>query len=101
MGYDRFPEQLVEEKRVVLEEIDRLATDGPTEQEVARVKAAREAGFLRGIENLNHRADKLNDYYRHFGAADGFGRDLARWTKAAPEDLRAWAAKVCGLRSRT
>jgi predicted Zn-dependent peptidase len=81
-------------KRIVLEEIERLATEGPTEQEVARVQAAQEASFLRGVENLNRRADKLNDYYRHFGVADGFARDLARWIEASPEDLQSWAAKV-------
>jgi len=81
-------------KRAILDEIDRFKSEGPTDQELARVKAAQEAGFLRAMENLISRADKLNSYYHYFGVADGFARDLARWTGATGPDVKEWAGWV-------
>ncbi len=81
-------------KRAILDEIVRFQTEGPTAQELERVKAASEASFLRRMENLNGRADSLNGYRYHFGEPDGFARDLARWTGATRTDLQQWSIKV-------
>jgi zinc protease len=83
-------------KRAVLDEIQTLTTDGPTDDELTRVKAATEASFLRRIENLTARADSLNSYRFHLGEPDSFARDLARWTSAGSDDVRRWAATVLG-----
>ncbi len=81
-------------KRAVLEVIGGLQAYGPTAQELARVKAAQEASFLRSMENLVNRADALNAYRDQFGEPDSFARDLARWTGATREGVRDWSREV-------
>ena len=83
-------------KRTVIEELDRLAAEGPTAGELERVKAATEAQFLREVENLHARADSLNAYRFHFGEADSFDRDLARYASADAPGLERWAGEVLG-----
>ena len=78
-------------KQIVLEEIARLQKDGPTEAELARVKAAAEAGFLRQKENLDRRADMLNAYRAAYGEANAFDRDLARRLAPTAASLTQWA----------
>ena len=81
-------------KRAVLEELATFAAAGPSGGELERVKAATEASFLRGMEDLRARADSLNEYRFHFGEPDAFARDLARYTSVDGDGLRRWAAQV-------
>jgi zinc protease len=75
-------------KCVILEELERFKKDGPTAAELARVKAATEADFLRGVENLAERADLLNAYYKAYGAAASFQRDLKRRLAPGVKELQ-------------
>ncbi|MBM4131825.1 hypothetical protein FJ250_12495 [bacterium] len=81
-------------KQVILEEIARLQQDGPTEAELARVKAATESGFLRMKENLDRRADLLNAFFAAYGQADSFDRDLARRLAPDAAAVTRWAREV-------
>jgi predicted Zn-dependent peptidase len=83
-------------KQVVLEEIARLQKDGPTEAELARVKAATEAGFLRQKENLDRRADMLNAYRAAYGEANSFDRDLARRLAPTAATVKQWTRATLG-----
>lgn len=83
-------------KREVLAVLEELKEAGPTTEELQRVQAATESQFLRRMEGLLARADKMNAYRLHFGTADGFARDLARWTGATVESLRDQARLVFG-----
>lgn len=85
---------LEELKREILAVLDELEEAGPTAAELERVKASTESEFLQRMESLFARADRMNAYLRHFGDADGFQRDLERWTKPSREDLAAWARAV-------
>jgi predicted Zn-dependent peptidase len=87
---------LEQTKRAVLEELATFAATGPSGGELERVKAATEASFLRGMEDLRARADSLNEYRFHFGEPDAFARDLARYTAVDGAGLRRWAAQVLG-----
>ncbi len=83
-------------KDVILEEIVRLQTDGPTEAELARVRAATESGFLRQKESLRRRADMLNAYREAYGEADSFDRDLARRLAPTAASVMKWSRAVLG-----
>jgi zinc protease len=83
-------------KRMILDELATYTEDGPTDAELARAKAQNEAGFLRRMESLVSRADRINAYMQYYGTPDGFDRDLARWTKPTREDVRTWAQRVFG-----
>lgn len=83
-------------KQVILEEIERLQTEGPTEAELARVKASIESGFLRQKESLRSRANQLNAYRKAYGEADSFDRDLARRLAPTTASVQTWSGKVLG-----
>ncbi|MEW6758157.1 MAG: pitrilysin family protein [Acidobacteriota bacterium] len=83
-------------KRAVLEEIDLLRREGPSEAEVKRAKAQIEARFLRRMESLQERADQFNAYQWAFGNPDSFRRDLRRWLDAPGPEVRTWCEKVLG-----
>ena len=59
-------------KRVVLHELDSLATDGVSEAELQRVKASWEVDFLQRSESLRRRADLLNQFRFYLGDPDSF-----------------------------
>jgi len=83
-------------KKEILNVLDELKREGPTKEEMARVKVQMEAGFRRRTESLQSRADAMNAYLHFFGVADGFQRDLDRWLKATPADVQGWAQRVFG-----
>ncbi|MBK8167798.1 MAG: insulinase family protein [bacterium] len=83
-------------KRAILEEVARLQKDGPTEAELARVKAATESGFLRMKESLERRADMLNAYFTAYGEPDSFDRELARRLAPTATTVTQWAREVLG-----
>ena len=83
-------------KRVVIEEINRLQTDGPTAAELDRVKASTESGFLRQKESLTRRANLLNAFRKAYGEADSFDRELARQLSPTSESVRLWSRKILG-----
>ncbi len=83
-------------KRAILEEVARLQQDGPTEAELARVKAATESGYLRMKESLDRRADLLNAMFAAYGEADSFDRELARRLAPTAATVSQWAREVLG-----
>jgi zinc protease len=98
-------QDLVEIERTLEEEIERLLREGPTREELARVKTERVAGFVRGIEQVGGfsgksnilaesavfggRPDAFKDALAAAEAATGPGvRDAGRrWLSAAPLTL--------------
>ncbi|MFL6446597.1 MAG: M16 family metallopeptidase [Bryobacteraceae bacterium] len=68
-------------ERGVTEEIAKLATDGPAEQELARAKAKWELQYLSGLERIGGfggQADVLNQYNTYLGDPDKFAADVNR-----------------------
>jgi predicted Zn-dependent peptidase len=81
-------------KAEVLDALAALLADGPAPDELARVQASTEASFLQRMESLFARADRMNSYLRTYGEADGFQRDLERWTTPTAADVVRWARRV-------
>jgi len=79
-----------------LKVLAKLAKEGPGETELKRVLAETESRFLQRMESLAARADSINRYRHYLGVADGFARDLARYTSVSPGSVRTWAGKVFG-----
>jgi zinc protease len=77
--------------RAILDELDDLVRVGPADGELERAQGRAGARFLRRMESLLARAEAVQAYRRAFGAPDGFERDLARWTAATAESVRAAA----------
>jgi zinc protease len=80
-------------------EIARLASDGPTDAELARARNSHLADFYKGLDYLQTRADLLNHYQHVLGEPGGVARDVARYESATTASVRdAFAAAVGGKR---
>lgn len=78
-------------RQEIAAELDRLASHGPTEAELERVRVQAEAQFMARLETLGGfggKADQLNAYHVYCGEADGFERDLQRYLTLTPATVR-------------
>jgi zinc protease len=74
--------------------IDGMRTDGPTAEEVARVRRSLESGVLQGLQSQVERADTLNYYNQHAHDPAFLAKDLARYRAVTPEGIRDAMAAV-------
>jgi zinc protease len=82
---------LSELESIVMEEIERFSSDGPTADEVWRGLAQAEAQFvfrLQTVGGFGGKSDQLNAYNVFVQDPDYFDRDLARYQAATPQSLR-------------
>jgi zinc protease len=84
---------------IVDTELAALAADGPSDDEVERVKAQAESAFLMRLQHLGGfggRADQLNAYQTYLGEPGAFGADLERYMRADRGSIAAAAAALIG-----
>ncbi len=82
---------LVELERVILDEIARLAGDGPTDLEIERGRMQAESQFvyrLQTVGGFGGKSDQLNAYNVFMGDPAYFDRDLARYYAVNATSLR-------------
>ncbi len=79
---------LTQLERETLEEIARLATDGPTQAEVQQAITRAEASSVFGLVSVAGVANRINSYQTFRGEADLFNEDLARTRAVTPDDVR-------------
>jgi zinc protease len=73
------------------EELERLRTDGPAEDELERGRARAESAFVYRLQSLGGsggKADQLNSYNTFRGRPDYFDADLARYLSASRDSVR-------------
>lgn len=83
-------------KSVLESEIDRLISEGPTEDELKRVKADYFAGFLKGLERIggfDGVSDKLASNETYFGDADHYKKVLSYVQEATIDEIKQTAQK--------
>jgi predicted Zn-dependent peptidase len=80
-------------KKVVWEEVGKLAKDPLTDKEIQRVIAANEAGAIRRLETAFGRSQTLQGYNHFLGDPDRITWDLDRYRKTTAEKIRATVAK--------
>jgi zinc protease len=81
---------LAELREAIDEEIERLAADGPTDDEVERGRLQAEASFVYRLQTLGGfggRADQLNAYNVYRGTPAYFDEDLRRYLTAGRPGL--------------
>ena len=94
---------LAELERVIVEEIARLAAEGPTDDELARGRVHAETQFvlrLQTVGGFGGKSDQLNAYNVLLGDADYFDRDLARYQEANGPSLQEAVARYLDPRRR-
>ena len=79
-------------EKVVLAEINALATTPPTQAEMDRLKNQLEYGVLSGLQSLLQRATQLNEYDAYTGDPNYLAKDLARYRNTTPAGLSQAAA---------
>ena len=83
---------LAELERVIVEEIAKLATEGPTDDELERERIQAEAQFmyrLQTVGGFGGKSDQLNAYNMLLKDPGFFARDLARYQSVTRESLQA------------
>ena len=75
-------------RSVIDAELMKLAADGPTTRELDEAKNATEASFLRGIQQVAAKADRLNAYFYQTGTPDSFQADLDRYKGVTAADVQ-------------
>jgi zinc protease len=82
---------LAELEEVIMEEIARLAAEGPTSDEIERGRVQAEAQFmfrLQTVGGFGGKSDQLNAYNMFVGDPAFFDRDLARYRAVTRESLQ-------------
>jgi zinc protease len=82
---------LGELEAAILEEVARLAADGPTDDEIERGRVQAESQFmfrLQTVGGFGGKSDQLNAYNVFLGDPAYFDRDLARYHDVTKETLR-------------
>jgi len=77
----------------VADEWDKFLKDGPTADELARVKVDTRAGFIRGLERVNGKATILAEGQVYRNDPGAWKTDLAQIDAATPASVRAAAGK--------
>jgi predicted Zn-dependent peptidase len=81
-------------ERALIEELERLATELVSEDELARAKALTEADELGALQRVEERADRLSMYATLFDDPDLINRMLTRYLAVSAEQIRSVAADV-------
>jgi zinc protease len=91
------PDVTLEELRAsVMDELDRLATAGPSEAELERARVQAEASFqyrLQTLGGFGGKADQLNAYNVYTGSPAYFAQDLDRYLRVSASDLKRAVAQ--------
>ncbi len=89
-------QSIAQVEKEVDEELARFLKNGPTPEEMQRVKAQYQANFIRGIERIGGfggKSDRLAESQVYRGSADAYKISLKRVQEATAEDLRAAAQR--------
>ncbi len=76
------------------EEVARLIKDGPTGDELERSRSRIELAMLQGLQSIERKADRMNEYEYYWGEPNSFKRDLDRYRQATPASVKDWAAQA-------
>ena len=85
---------LAKVESIIDEELARLIKDGPTAEELDGQKSVIELGLLAGLQSIDRKADRMNEYEYYWGEPNSFKRDLERFRNVTPAAVKEWAAKT-------
>ncbi len=77
-----------------LEELDRIAREPVTADELVRARALVETDAVGALQRVEDRADQLSMYATHFDQPDRINRELAEYLAVTAEDIRAVCAET-------
>ncbi len=91
------PEVSLDELRqAIIDEVTRLATEGPSPDELERSRVQAESAFMSRLQTLGGfggKADQLNAYNVYTGSPSFFADDLQRYLRLTPADIQQAVAR--------
>lgn len=90
-------------EQIIGEEINRLAKEGPTADELSRAKTKWEFAFVSGLEAIGGfggKSDRLNQYNTYLGDPGKFEADLTRHNSVTAESMKAAVDKYLNTKNR-
>jgi len=94
---------LVELERAIVEEVDRLASEGPSDDEIERGLVQAEAQFvfrLQSVGGFGGKSDQLNAYNVFLDDPNFFDRDLGRYQGVTRQSMQAAVARHVATKRR-
>jgi len=91
---------LVEIEKAVDAELQKVLDSGITPAELAQAQTDWEARFIRQLEQVGNKADKLNEYNIFLGNPDRLQWDLDRYAKASLGDVQKFAQQYIDMNRR-
>ncbi|NRD75699.1 insulinase family protein [Shewanella sp. VB17] len=85
----------------LLNEINRIARDGVTEQELEKVKNIKLMDFYHSMETINGKANIIGTYELYFGSVDKLFSAPQAYDKVTPADVQRVAQTYLGRANRT
>lgn len=85
----------------LLSEINRVAREGVTEQELEKVKNIKLMDFYRSMETINGKANTIGTYELYFGSFDKLFSAPQAYDKVTPADIQRVAQTYLGRANRT
>ena len=79
--------------KIVDAEIEKLKTEGPTEDELTKIKTARESQLVMSLEAAARKADFLNRYNVEYGDPLAYKKEMADLFAVTPADVKRVANK--------
>jgi len=81
-------------------EVDRLATEGPTPEEVERARNQIERALYAQLQRVGGRADVLNMYNQYTGDPGYLSKDIERYARVTPADVQRAVRAHLGKNAR-
>jgi zinc protease len=88
-------------ENALVDELAQLQSEGPTPDELERVKNAISAQFVFSLEYSGRVADRLNFYNHYLDSPDYIAQDLARYEAVTAADIQHIAGQLTADRSVT
>ncbi|MEI7984557.1 MAG: pitrilysin family protein [Armatimonadota bacterium] len=73
--------------------INDLAKNGPTANELKRIVAKEESAISSILQNLDQKADRMNEYEFYYGNPDSFQREIDAYKAVTPAAVKAAVGK--------
>jgi predicted Zn-dependent peptidase len=84
----------------VLAELDNIATNGVTDDEVTRARALIETSFVMSMQSAAERADQLSRFATYFGDPTLINTQVARYRATTAADVSRLARERLGADNR-
>lgn len=93
-------EDILEIREQIFGEIKRLATDGPSEEEMEKLRNTLSNDTVRGRQSTIYRAQRIAEYTLYDGDPHLFDHELDYYLKVTAPEIRAATAKYLDIENR-